>query len=764
MAIATCFKQTLQPFSQKLRLFPLLVILWIAASLVPAFAAPQQEIDPDEPLPGLRLVLGTDSQRLQLVQPRPVLATADGRLDARLQAGGEAEYSGSLLVRSGGQHRFHVQVSGSVEIFIDDHSVLKATGEQSFFSGDPVELTGGEHAIRLVWRTPSDASVTGLLQVFWSSPDFTLEPLPADVLSHIPNPAEAVVAAHAASGRFLTDSLRCGACHNGWSEGALPPAPNLTDSIRWLSDSQITARLTVGGTNQAMPHFDFSAAEAADVAAFLRSAADSEETTGQPFELPAAPKFKPEDAAAGEKLLLTLGCIACHEVDSEIATVGGVFGGPDLRLGGPIREAGWLMQWLKDPQPLNRAHRMPVFALSDDERRQLTAALLERRTNTNNTKTEAKPATAISSDASAARGRMLVQSAGCAACHQIPGVTAWQPRAFAAWSVADAANSCVQRKQRTTVKTATTGDGSRQPRYDLQDDDAAKVRAWLSTVTHALPAPTGRIAGQLLLERKACVACHDRDGAAGLSEIAGRLEGRREDLRGQAQALIPPALTAVGDRLRDEVLSGAVGGGQERRLPWLLVRMPGFAHSESEREALVQLLITEDRIPDAADGTRSELFEHYNPQHPALATSAELYSGNQLTGAGGFQCTACHKAGAWEPRNVAMGTRGSDLMLMGRRLRARYFLRWMANPIRVISGVEMPQLRKPVDRGLNESLGQQIAELWKALADPRFVPPTVVSRYEQVAALVPGDRPRVIRDVFLGEGNPVGSGTARRSR
>lgn len=100
------------------------------------------------------------------------------------------------------------------------------------------------------------------------------------------------------------------------------------------------------------------------------------------------------------------------------------------------------------------------------------------------------------------------------------------------------------------------------------------------------------------------------------------------------------------------------------------------------------------------------------------------------------------------PQNVAMGTRGSDMMTMGLRVRSRYFLRWMQNPIRVVPGVEMPAIRKSVSGLLEESLAQQIAVLWKALADPKFSPPTVVSRYEQLVTLSPGDRPRVIRDVF----------------
>ena len=75
-------------------------------------------------------------------------------------------------------------------------------------------------------------------------------------------------------------------------------------------------------------------------------------------------------------------------------------------------------------------------------------------------------------------------------------------------------------------------------------------------------------------------------------------------------------------------------------------------------------------------------------------------------------------------------------------------MRWMQNPIRVVPGIEMPAIRKPVTGVLDDSLPQQIAMLWKALADPKFSPPTVVSRFEQIVAVLPGERPRVIRDVF----------------
>jgi hypothetical protein len=251
------------------------------------------------------------------------------------------------------------------------------------------------------------------------------------------------------------------------------------------------------------------------------------------------------------------------------------------------------------------------------------------------------------------------------------------------------------------------------------------------------------------MHRNSCLACHDRDLKKGISAHAGVISSLRSDLNGQSQTLIPPALTAVGDKLKDDFLLSAVSGEQtSRRLPWLLVRMPKFGFSTEEKTAVTQFLIGADRIPDVADVAREELFRHLNPHHPTIATPADLLTGNHLIGAGGFNCIACHKAGPYEPRNVAMGTRGSDIMSMGQRLRPRFFMRWMQNPIRVVPGIEMPAIRKAIPGVLEDSLPQQISMMWTALADPKFLPPTVVSRYEQFVTVAPGQPPRMLRDVF----------------
>src|SRR5207253_163021 len=87
---------------------------------------------------------------------------------------------------------------------------------------------------------------------------------------------------------------------------------------------------------------------------------------------PPAPKPRP-DARTGEQLFLTLGCLACHTWRDLGA--GGWFGGGDLTLIADKRSPAFFPTWLAQPERLNRDHRMPVFALTDDERTSLSLFL-----------------------------------------------------------------------------------------------------------------------------------------------------------------------------------------------------------------------------------------------------------------------------------------------------------------------------------------------------------------------------------------------------
>ena len=699
--------------------------------------------DEEQMLPGLHCVVTDGEHAVTRIDRRLSFDWTDSRIDSRVTDVQSATWSGNLLVRTGGRHTFHAQLSGGVEVTVDDEIVLAAEGPNDLASGTALDLSAGDHRIQIVFQTtlkhpdtidPRDFR----MQLFWSSPEFTLEPIPADALTHR---AEKPVL-NAQQGRRLVDALRCAACHTGLDELPTLKAPSLLRLRGNTSDAEIVRRLTqpeTVGAWSSMPAFGFSEPEAKDIAAFLIDASE-----GSGTGINQAEKFKSGDVDAGQKLLLTTGCAACHamsQLPPGFEPHAAPYQGPDLSTLSERRSAAWLTTWLKTPQAINPDHRMPVFTLSEDEQRQIVAALVE--------KSEKVPEISRNKTPSAAaivRGRELVTKANCASCHRISGIESVKVSRLR--PLADARNGDRHNCIAATAKSAENA-SVRLPRFQLNEIQTDKIRSWLATLNTNLPASAEFARGELLLHRSGCVACHDRDQQTGLSAMAATIEAMRADLRGQSQALIPPPLTAVGDRLQDDYLIRAVAGEQkERRLPWLLVRMPRFDLSAEDRKGIVRYFVGSDRIPESADVARQELFTHLDPQHPVIATTSELLTGNQLAGAGGFNCIACHSAGSYEPKNVAMGTRASDIMTIGQRVRSRYFMRWMRNPIRVVPGIEMPAIRKPVSGLPEESLSEQIAVLWKALADPKFSPPTVVSRYEQFITLSPGDPPRVMRDVF----------------
>ena len=707
----------------------------------------QSSAEEDDISPGLRGVVSDGVKSVTRIDHRLNFDWTDSQIESRAADIQSVTWSGNLLVRTGGRHTFHTQICGAVKISIDDVPVLVTNGLNVFRSGDAVDLSAGDHRIQVEFHTnlqqpdvksPSDFK----FQLFWSSQDFTLEPIPADALTHAPD----ISASVAQQGRSLVDAMRCAACHTGLDELQTLKAPDLRRLRGLTCETDIVRRLThpeTMGAWSSMPAFNFSEGEAQDVAAFLLGDAEHSNLSNGKIA-----SFKDGDVDAGQKLLLTTGCVACHamaQMPAGFEPQATPYQGPDLTNVNDRRDVAWLTKWLMSPKSINPEHRMPVFTLTDDEQRQIVAALSQHTAKGAELSATASRELPVGA-AAVARGRALVVKANCSACHQIAGIESTKgshQRPLTA-STKNNGHNCIAVKKRPENETVT-----KLPHFQLNEIQRDQIKSWLSTVSTNLPTAGGFARGEFLLRRNGCLACHDRDQQSGISRLTAAIESKRDDLRGQSQTLIPPPLTAVGDRLQDHYLLNAVTGEQkERRLPWLLVRMPRFEMSPEDRQSIVRYFVGSDRIPESADVARPELFRHLDPQHPTIATANELLLGNQLVGAGGFSCIACHKAGSYEPRNVAMGTRGSDIMTMGQRVRSRYFMRWMQNPIRVVPGIEMPAIRKPVAGVLEESLSQQISVLWKAIADPKFSPPTVVSRFEQFVTLSPGDRPRVIRDVF----------------
>jgi len=655
--------------------------------------------------------------------------------DPRLPSGPfEAVWDGTLLIRQQTHYQIHAYLQGEVDVEIDGQDVLSGKmSETGWISGPVVELDFGEKQLHVTFRK---IEATASLRLFWSADSFQLEPLPTHLLFHEDSPEQLKLVAR---GQRAFEAQRCGCCHRRENQQLDTTAPALTHLRDAIDTDWLVEKIAdpAHAAHSRMPTFGFSRDEARQVAAFLIRQSQRPETSA----IPKSEKLD-EDRRAGELLVRSTGCLACHRVGEHGRT--GPFSGGDLSNVGHKRSPDWLFTWLAKPDRLNRDHRMPVFSLSAKERRQIArylSSLVVKKEDRANA-----DAIDLDDERPAAEGQRLVEAARCSACHRIDGIAEqFVPMPDLSKPIGDWSQSCLAENPNRD---------SWRPAYG--DVDRESIRAYVEAHVGPLSKQSRFDQGALLLERRNCVACHQRDQTGGIAEIAGSMARIDEELRGQSEALIPPALTAVGDKLHDAYLAEAIRGKQKnRRLPWLRVRMPQFSHTNDEQAALVAHLIGHDRIPENAPAA------HANGSESESDESQALVIGHTLVGAKGFSCIACHEIGDYKPRNVAPGTHGSDLLMLGRHMRREFYMRWTRSPLRIVPGMEMPSYERPVPGVLNDDVDAQLAATWQALNDPRFTAPTNPGSVEQYWSVAPNQPARVIRDVFTNSKDNGGGYVAR---
>ena len=651
----------------------------------------------------------------------------------------KGEWKSQLLVRQEVRHTIHAFVQGKVRVAIGDEIVLDAESQTpGWMSGNGfVPDIGFQNFVVYFEKTEDQAR----LQLFWSSEKFPLEPLPGHLFFREAGRPEL---AEIELGRNQFEAFRCGACHKDVLPETKPlPAPDLTRSVAGLSPDWIVKKLT-GHVSGKMPQFELSSEQATAISAALLAAAAKTKLDSLPK--PGKGRNEDKDRAAGLTLVNSLGCLACHTTESkadsataETQAEDSLFGGGSLADVGNKRSVKWFNTWLRKPESLNRSHRMPIFELSNQERRQLALGLASLKTAaeepggaaTSNQRTSAKLVE---------RGRQLIHEFGCRACHVVTTKKSEMVPAVSQLLSADRKSpdwtkSCIRDRSQSSEE-------SRQPAYSQIQAEA--LRAFiksLSEVSEGAVSLTAAEQAQRLLVSRNCTACHPRGLRQGLASTAGEISTTDAALRGQAPSLVPPNLNAVGDRLLDEALAKAVSGEQKRRMDWKLVRMPKFRHSDAERQALADFLINSDRIPDGAPTWEIK-------DDDSKVDDQTLLIGQELVGPKGFSCIACHQVGDYVPKKAIMGTRGSDLVGLGNRMRHSYFVRWTRSPLRIVPGVEMPSYTKAVHGVLGDDADAQLEVLWKTLADPRFEPPTDPASVEQYIVVEEGSPARIVRDVF----------------
>ena len=664
--------------------------------------------------PGFLARYSVGPNSLQRVEDQIAFSWGSASPDPRLAEGPfSAEWSAIQLVRKNANYQYCLFVEGDAELSIDGKTILKASSEKpAWFVSDPVDLRFGEHEFELKFEKRGKSA---LLKLYWSSDAFPLEPVPRELFFR-----EEPLASWRQEevGRKIWMSRRCQNCHE--SDLNLPrlSAPSLELAGTFLTADWIVEKLTSKeeSTKGNMPHFDLSQHDAADIAAYLESIAPK-------FKMQSLPKTKlskQEELAAGEKLFHSRGCLACHQM-GDLGN-SDEFSGTALDKIGTKRNAEWIYLWLKDPKSLNANHRMPVIELSNAERRQLAVYLSSRGSRK----------TSENATGDAQRGKTLMTEARCANCHDIPGHKS-NLSEIPVWADLPDKNGCLDRDL-----------AKNKPSYLKQEIETSNVKAFWSAHRDASVSFSPQELGRQLLEAKNCIQCHPRGRSQGIVPVAGKVAQAIDSLQGESERLIPPSLDAMGDKLKDEYLLKAVSGKQPRRMDWLEARMPKFSHTDAETETLAQYLIATDRIPDAAPDPHI-----FSVPEDAKPTSEELLQANTLVGPRGFSCVACHSLGDYTPRNVAFGTRGSNLLNIGERMRSSYFVRWTRSPIRIVPGMEMPSIgQKPIKDLLDGDSDKQLAVIWKGLNSPDFTVPTDPASVEQFWVVAPGEPARIVRDVF----------------
>ena len=715
--------------------------------LLLAGSAAAQEEDEDLFAPGL-IARYSNTKGVSFTRRDAAVSFAwkDGTADRRLPAGPfRAEWRGFLLSQANGNYQLHAYYSGKLRLTLGDRVVIDhASDAADWHSSAPIELDYDYHRLQIEYQKTNDQAH---LALFWTGPQFQLEPIDGRQLFHRRSDTPTAVFER---GESLVRALRCEACHqigSGDAKGEMGGKPLAAPSLEHLAGNMerdwllrwLTAKpdpkdsdTSIPNPTRRMPHFSLDATQAEEIAAWLFAKSTPVKIPIQPKKIDSAPskakskkkKDEPELPVktlfeSGRELFLTVGCLACHQLGEKGG--GGLFDGGDLAAIAAKRPAKFFETWLASPDAINARHRMPVFDLNEIERQQLAAFLVTLAG-------PRRPATSPSQQVSVERGAKAIAAFRCAACHVLPdGLNAANATKTALKTKSDWQRSCV-------VPSARPG----QPQFVLNDSDRDAIQTYVSQVgaSSTIATPSGR---QLLAENN-CLSCHQRNEAPGLAPRLTEIAGLHAELAARIPSMTPPPLNSVGDKLHDNALRAAISRQSANHRPYLLVRMPRFKLDDSELQNLLEYFVSTDRIPS---NLRTK------PNRSVVEPTLLEAVGSRLVTPDGFGCTSCHQLGQVMPVKAPLNARGPDLSMLGQRVRREWYDRWVRNPSRIVPRMEMPSVQVAVRGVLHDNLDDQLAAVWDVLNRPGFQPPQPNPiRVVRQSGVQPDAAAKVVTDVL----------------
>jgi cytochrome c2 len=421
--------------------------------------------------------------------------------------------------------------------------------------------------------------------------------------------------------------------------------------------------------------------------------------------------------------------------------------GPDLSRIGSKAKPEWIYQWIQNPRAYNPDTRMPDLRLTPEEALDITAYLVtltddspvaeraaapkphpEARDRTllaylsqRQPPDDAKTALAKMSDRErdVLLGQKTIGRYGCFGCHLIPGFEKTPPIGvdlseegskpadlllFGYVPIEHTAPAWFYQKLKSPRSfdeghVAEFYDRLRMPQFEFTDEEAAAITQVLQGLTkEKVPLESMRRlsardqaieAGRRIVRDFNCQGCHILEGAGGAirQSLAKNFmaEGRTEDEATTLAANIaPPIIDGEGAKVQPEWLFHFLKAPTPIR-PWLAVRMPTFAFSDTQASTLVQHFAAREDVVFPF-----QTFDQVPPRGADLQAAVKMFSPDY------FNCWNCHQQGAKKPEGPPEGW-APDLTLAHQRLNPDWIARWIANPQKLMPGTKMPTYYDPED-------------------------------------------------------------------
>ncbi|MDP3070923.1 MAG: c-type cytochrome [Opitutaceae bacterium] len=514
----------------------------------------------------------------------------------------------------------------------------------------------------------------------------------------------------AAGGRLLYNELGCVNCHGG--DTGLPSrrGPDLTTvttraNADWLRAFIADPAGHRSGTT--MPHL-LANRDAADIEAVVHYLGTLTRRN------PAPPKkIAHLNAEIGKALYHTKGCVACHAPRADYAPPDGRPGAGEFSYGAAAFPAlaekydvASLAAVVRDPLASRPDGRMPRIEMEGQDALDIAAYLLGITSSDGEIAPKLPHLTPDS--ALATRGREIVTTARCAACHTLPTVPKVQLIAL----------------ERTTGGCVDENPAPGLPRYALNPAQRTALLAYLAD--RAAPVtPAQTVHGTLAALN--CVACHERAGQGG-PDAARRPYFLGDHNLGDT-GRFPPPLTGIGRKLQPEWLAEAMAGKRRER-PYLATQMPVYGAAVAN---LPRLLATCDARQETA------------------LPAGDVAAGRKLLGThGGVSCITCHR---WGER-ASLGIHALDISNLALRLQPGWLRDYLINPGAHRPGTLMPSFwpeGKAANREvLDGDTDRQIASIIAFARDGKGLPEGFPATSTREFELVPGARPIVLR-TFMAE-------------